>query len=320
MNEHWSRKRQILACLHHEHFVSGEVIAQSLSLTRAAINQHIDALKDYGIEIYSVKGRGYKLATPMSLVNESILVNNVDGRCFYFDETTSTNAFLLAHTSELKSGDICIAEYQSAGRGRRGRKWLSPYGHHIYASMFWRLHSDISKASGLSLVVGCSIVKALSAFGVEGLGLKWPNDIYLEHKKLAGILVEIAHSSAQQTELVIGFGINMSMSAEQGGLIDQPWSDLSSLMNMPDKTELLIQLHKTLKTDLQLFEQKGLGAFLDRWNKYDLFANRNVSLIMAPNCVNGICRGIDDQGALLLETDQGIKRYLGGEISLRAAT
>ena len=318
MNEHWSRKRQILACLHHERFVSGEVIAQSLSLTRAAINQHIDALKDYGIEIYSVKGRGYKLANPVSLVNESHLVNGIEGRCFYFDETTSTNAFMLGHASELKSGDICIAEYQSAGRGRRGRQWLSPYAHHIYASMFWRLNNDISHASGLSLVVGCSIVKSLADFGVEGLGLKWPNDIYLDHKKLAGILVEVSNSSAQKTELVIGFGINMSMSVEQGELIDQPWNDLSGLVNMPDKTELLIKLHKTLKADLQLFEQKGLEAFLDRWNKFDLFIGREVSLLMAPNSVNGICRGIDEQGALLLENEQGLTRYLGGEISLRA--
>ncbi|MGX9461115.1 bifunctional biotin--[acetyl-CoA-carboxylase] ligase/biotin operon repressor BirA [Shewanella sp. A14] len=319
MNEHWSRKRQILACLHHEHFVSGEVIAQSLALSRAAVNQHIDALKDYGIEIYSVKGRGYKLATPVSLVNESLLINGVDGRCFYFDETTSTNAFMLAHASELKSGDVCIAEYQSAGRGRRGRQWLSPYGHHIYASMFWRLHCDINKASGMSLVVGCSIVKTLADLGVEGLGLKWPNDIYLDHKKLAGILVEISHSGLHKTDVVIGFGINMSMSAEQGELIDQPWSDLSCLTNIPDKTELLIELHKTLKADLQLFEQEGLVSFLDRWNEFDLFIHREVSLLMAPNVVSGICRGIDKQGALLLETEQGIKRYIGGEISLRSA-
>ncbi|QDE32959.1 MULTISPECIES: bifunctional biotin--[acetyl-CoA-carboxylase] ligase/biotin operon repressor BirA [Shewanella] len=319
MNGHWLRKRQILACLSHQHFVSGEVIAQQLSLTRAAINQHIDALKDYGIEIYSVKGRGYKLANPISLVNESDLLNGIDGRCFYFDETASTNAFMLGHATELKSGDICIAEYQSAGRGRRGRQWLSPYGHHIYASMFWRLNNDISHASGLSLVIGCSIVKTLADFGVEGLGLKWPNDIYLDHSKLAGILVEISQSSANQTELVIGFGINMSMSVEQGELIDQPWSDLSSLKEIPDKTELLIKLHKTLKADLQLFELKGLGAFLERWNEYDLFVNREVSLLMAPNSVSGICRGIDQQGALLLETEQGIKPYIGGEISLRAA-
>jgi len=318
MNDHWLRKRQILASLNHQHFVSGEVIAQSLSLTRAAINQHIDALKTYGIEIYSVKGKGYKLANPISLVNESHLVNSVDGRCFYFDETTSTNAFMLGHIKDLKSGDICIAEYQSAGRGRRGRQWQSPYGHHIYASMFWRLDNDMTHASGLSLVIGCSIVKSLADFGVEGLGLKWPNDIYLDGNKLAGVLIEISHSSSQQTELVVGLGINMSMSAAQGDLIDQPWSDLSNLNNMPDKTELLIKLHQILKADLQLFEQQGLSAFTGRWNAVDLFVNRDVTLLMAPNSVNGICRGIDEQGALLLENDQGVKHYIGGEISLRA--
>ncbi|MGI2172491.1 bifunctional biotin--[acetyl-CoA-carboxylase] ligase/biotin operon repressor BirA [Shewanella sp. MF05960] len=319
MNDHWLRKRQILACLSHKGFVSGEAIAQKLALTRAAINQHIDALKDYGVEIYSVKGKGYKLANAISLINESELINNIDNRCFYFDETHSTNAFMLNHASELESGDICVAEYQSAGRGRRGRQWLSPYGHHMYASLFWRLNRDITYASGLSLAVGCSIVKTLQELGVEGLGVKWPNDIYLEHKKLAGILIELNHHSDTQTELIIGFGINMSMSVEQGVLIDQPWSDLSAMDNMPDKTMLVVKLHQQLKRDLLLFEQQGLDAFLQRWNDNDLFINREVTLLMAPNSVTGTCRGIDKQGAILLENDQGTLAFVGGEISLRAS-
>ncbi|MGB6135872.1 MAG: bifunctional biotin--[acetyl-CoA-carboxylase] ligase/biotin operon repressor BirA [Shewanella sp.] len=319
MNDHWLRKRQILNCLTHQYFVSGEVIAKQLSLTRAAINQHIDGLKDYGIEIYSVKGKGYKLANPISLIVESQLVNAIDNRCFYFDDTNSTNAFMLGHAAELKSGDICVAEYQSAGRGRRGRKWISPYGHHIYASLFWRFNQDITKASGFSLVVGCAIVEVLKDFGVEGLGLKWPNDIYLDHKKLAGILIEVSQTTSQYTDLVIGFGINMSMSAEQGELIDQPWSDLSTMARMPDKTALLIKLHAQLKRDLQLFEKHGLSEFATRWNAHDLFINREVTLTMSPNAVTGICRGIDSQGAILLETEQGISAFVGGEISLRAA-
>uniref|UniRef100_UPI0040472860 bifunctional biotin--[acetyl-CoA-carboxylase] ligase/biotin operon repressor BirA n=1 Tax=Shewanella sp. TaxID=50422 RepID=UPI0040472860 len=314
MNDHWLRKRQILACLSHKVFVSGEVIAQSLSLSRAAINQHIDALKDYGVEIYSVKGKGYKLASAISLLNETELVNNIENRCFYFDEIHSTNTFMLEHASELKSGDVCVAEFQSAGRGRRGRKWLSPYGHHIYASLFWRLNKDISHASGLSLVVGCSIVKTLQDLGVEGLGVKWPNDIYLDHKKLAGILIELRQHSDVKTELIIGFGINMSMSVEQGDLIDQPWSDLSVMANMPDKTDLLIKLHQQIKRDLVMFEQHGLELFLDRWNQNDLFINREITLLMAPNSVTGTCRGIDKNGAILLENEQGVAAVVGGEI------
>ncbi|GGQ36265.1 bifunctional biotin--[acetyl-CoA-carboxylase] ligase/biotin operon repressor BirA [Shewanella litoralis] len=319
MNDHWLRKRQILACLRHNVFVSGEAIAQTLSLSRAAINQHIDTLKDYGVEIYSVKGKGYKLANAISLINESELVNSIDNRCFYFDEIKSTNAFMLEHAAEVESGDICVSEYQSAGRGRRGRKWFSPYGHHMYASLFWRLNRDIARTSGLSLVVGCSIVQALQDLGVEGLGVKWPNDIYLDHKKLAGILIELSHHSDTQTELVIGFGVNMSMSAAQGELIDQPWSDLSATGHMPDKTMLLVKLHRQLKRDLVLFEQQGLEAFLQRWNDNDLFINREITLLMAPNAVTGICRGIDKQGAVLLENEQGIQAFVGGEISLRAS-
>ena len=319
MSDHWLRKRQILSCLSHDNFVSGEVIAKKLSLTRVAINQHIDTLKDYGIEIYSVKGKGYKLANPITLVDEQKLINQIDNRCFYFDEINSTNSFLLTHHQDLKSGDICIAEYQSAGRGRRGRQWQSPYGHHLYASLFWRFEEPASKVVGLSLVIACSIVKALAQMDVPNLGLKWPNDIYLDGKKLAGILIEMAPTSAQQTALIIGFGINMSMSLSQGELIDQPWSDLSELQAIPNKTDLLINLQKQMKDDIQLFEKNGLAPFIDVWAKYDLFAGKPIKLIMAPNEVLGMCKGIDEQGAVLIETADGLKAFIGGEISLRSA-
>ncbi|WP_434927788.1 bifunctional biotin--[acetyl-CoA-carboxylase] ligase/biotin operon repressor BirA [Shewanella sp. HL-SH8] len=319
MNEHWSRKRSILSLLSAEHFTSGEKIASQISLTRMAVNQHIDSLSEYGVEIFSVKGKGYKLANPIALVDENRLINQIDNRCFYFDEINSTNSFLLSHHEDLKSGDICVAEYQSAGRGRRGRQWQSPYGNHLYASLFWRFDSDVTKAMGLSLVIACSIVKALTDMGVTGLGLKWPNDIYLEGKKLAGILIEVAQTNAQQTELVIGFGINMSMSAVQGELIDQPWSDLTSQNQLPDKTLLLAKLHQHLKSDIQLFDKQGLVPFIDFWQQYDLFTDKPIKLLMAPNEVEGVYKGIDQQGGIIIDTNEGLKTFIGGEISLRRA-
>lgn len=319
MNNHWARKRQILALLSADQFVSGEWIAQQIGLTRMAVNQHIDALADYGIEIYSVKGKGYKLASAIALVDEQKLINAIDNRCFYFDEINSTNSFMLGHHEELKSGDLCITEYQSAGRGRRGRQWISPYAHHLYASMYWQFDQPPSKAMGLSLVIACAIVKALSQLNVSGLGLKWPNDIYLDGKKLAGILIEMAPTQQDQTKLVIGFGINMNMSLSQGELIDQPWSDLSSLNAVPDKTDLLICLHEQLKQDILTFDKYGLAPFVSQWAEYDLFANKPIKLIMTPNEIVGLCKGIDEQGAVLIETAQGTKAYIGGEISLRGA-
>ncbi|MGI2059877.1 bifunctional biotin--[acetyl-CoA-carboxylase] ligase/biotin operon repressor BirA [Shewanella baltica] len=318
MSDNWGRKRQILALLSSGQFVSGEQLATELGISRAAVNKHIDALETYGVAIYSVKGRGYKLANPISLIDASRLVQSIDNRCFYFDEIASTNGFMLSHTTELKNGDVCVAEYQSAGRGRRGRTWVSPYGHHLYFSLFWTFPQGMAQAMGLSLVVACTLVEVLKSFGVENIGVKWPNDIYLDNKKLAGILIEMSGQADSQCQLIIGVGVNMAMSEEQGKGIEQPWSDLSDLVDMPDKTALVIELQKQLKRDIQLFEREGLAAFKARWQAADLFYGREIRLLMGEKFVEGICRGVDEQGAVLLETADGVQAFIGGEISLRA--
>lgn len=319
MIEQWGRKREILAALARGQFVSGEELAKQAGISRTAISKHIDALEDYGVEIFSVKGKGYKLANPVSLIDEEQLTRSLNNRCFYFDELASTNAFLLQHVHELTSGDICIAEYQSAGRGRRGRSWVSPYGCHLYCSMYWKLEQGMSQASGLSLVVACSLVKVLQSFGIQDLGVKWPNDIYLNNKKLAGVLIEMSGQADSECHLVVGIGINISMSQSQGDKIDQAWSDLAANPACPSKTELAIALQKQLHHDFSTFEQLGLTAFLPRWQAVDVFFNKQVKLLMGDNQVEGICKGVDESGAILLETDKGIKAFVGGEISLRSA-
>ncbi|BDM66176.1 bifunctional ligase/repressor BirA [Shewanella sp. NFH-SH190041] len=317
MHDHWQRKRAILALLSDKTFTSGENLAGALSISRSAVNKHIEGLAEYGVSVFSVKGKGYRLEQPVFLLNEAQLKQTMPQRCFYFDEIDSTNAFMLAHASELESGDLCIAEYQSTGRGRRGRQWISPYGNHLYFSLFWRFPQGIAQAMGLSLVVGCALVKVLESFDVSDLGLKWPNDIYLEGRKLAGILVEMTGQADSECQLVIGIGINMAMSMAQGELIDQPWSDLSTLVDRLDKTALMIQLQKQLCADLRQFEQQGLSAFVTRWQQADLFAGRAVQLQLGNQEISGICRGIDEQGAVVLENNGNLQSYLGGEISLR---
>ncbi|WP_372873418.1 bifunctional biotin--[acetyl-CoA-carboxylase] ligase/biotin operon repressor BirA [Shewanella sp.] len=316
--EQWQRKRDIITLLSTQEFVSGEALAERLGISRAAISKHIDVLETLGLSIYSVKGRGYKLATPVSLINESRLKQGIERRCFYFDDIPSTNGFMLSHSDELESGDVCIAEHQSAGRGRRGRKWVSPYGSHLYFSLFWRLTEGMSKAMGLSLVVGCSLAKVLADLGVDNIGLKWPNDVYLDGCKLAGILVEMKGQADSNCELIIGIGVNMAMPDAQGEAIDQPWADLQGV-TMPDKTEFSIKLQRQLQVDLTLFEQDGLTAFIPRWQQADLFIGKPVNLLMADKVETGICRGIDAQGALLLEMAGELRSFIGGEISLRPA-
>ncbi|MDR8526016.1 MULTISPECIES: bifunctional biotin--[acetyl-CoA-carboxylase] ligase/biotin operon repressor BirA [Shewanella] len=319
MAEQWIRKREILSQLAAGSFVSGEALAALLGVSRTAVANHIAGLEEYGVDIYSVKGKGYRLNGPISLVDETKLKQQIANRCFYFDEIPSTNAFILKHAEELVSGDICVAEYQSAGRGRRGRVWVSPYGCHLYFSMFWQFPQGMAQAMGLSLVVACSIVSVLKQLGVKDVGVKWPNDIYLENRKLAGVLIEMNGQTDSECNLVIGIGLNMAMSEQHAAMIDQPWSDLVGQDAMPDKTELLVLLQKQLQRDLSVFQGSGLSAFSQRWRDADLFDGRQVKLLMGQEEVLGVCRGVDEQGAILLETDAGLQSFIGGEISLRKA-
>ncbi|MCE9680204.1 bifunctional biotin--[acetyl-CoA-carboxylase] ligase/biotin operon repressor BirA [Shewanella sp. AS1] len=318
MHEQWTRRRAIIDLLGKGGFVSGEDLAGELGISRSAVSKQVANLEEFGVDIYSVKGKGYKLATPVSLIDEKRLKANIKNRCFYFDEIASTNGFLLNHIDELSSGDICIAEYQSAGRGRRGRTWVSPYGCHLYTSLFWRFSQGMAQAMGLSLVVGCSLVTVLRQMGVDGIGVKWPNDIYLNHKKLAGILVEMSGQADSECNLVIGIGMNLSMSAYQAQKIDQPWSDLSQLDINIDKTQLMIHLQLQLVKDLECFQRDGLKAFAERWRDADLFYGKEIKLLMADNVIEGVCCGVDEQGAILLKQGDKINAYVGGEISMRA--
>ncbi|WP_299811407.1 bifunctional biotin--[acetyl-CoA-carboxylase] ligase/biotin operon repressor BirA [uncultured Shewanella sp.] len=317
MVEQWSRKREILSELSSGKFVSGEVLATNLGVSRTAISNHIAGLEEYGIDIYSVKGKGYRLNGSLSLVDESVLKDKISNRCFYFDEIPSTNAFILKHAEDLVSGDICVAEYQSAGRGRRGRVWVSPYGCHLYFSMYWQFPQGMAQAMGLSLVVACSIVSVLQQLDVEGVGVKWPNDIYLNNKKLAGVLIELSGQTDSECNLVIGIGLNMAMGEQHAAKIDQPWSDLTGLKSVPDKTQLLVLLQKQLQLDLTQFQESGLKPFQQRWQDADIFQGQSVKLLMGHDEIHGIYRGIDEQGAVVLETDSGRNSFIGGEISLR---
>ncbi|MBT1446645.1 bifunctional biotin--[acetyl-CoA-carboxylase] ligase/biotin operon repressor BirA [Shewanella sp. JM162201] len=316
--EQWQRKREILQLLGSGEFVSGEALAEQLGVSRTAVSNHIDVLESLGVSIFSVKGKGYRLATPVNLIDEARLKQGIDRRCFYFDDIASTNGFMLTHTDELESGDVCIAEHQSAGRGRRGRRWASPYGSHLYFSLFWRLEEGMNKAMGLSLVVGCSLAKVLADMGISGVGLKWPNDVYLDGKKLAGILIEMKGQADSNCELIIGIGVNLAMPDAAGADIDQPWADLQGV-GMPDKTDFAVRLQRQLQQDLSLFEEQGLNAFVERWQTADLYLGKQVNLLLADKVQSGICRGIDNQGALLLEQDGQVVSYIGGEISLRLA-
>ncbi|WP_213193119.1 bifunctional biotin--[acetyl-CoA-carboxylase] ligase/biotin operon repressor BirA [Klebsiella aerogenes] len=310
----------LISILADGEFHSGEQLGERLGMSRAAINKHMQTLRDWGVDVFTVPGKGYSLPEPIELLDEQKIAGQIEqGRIIVLPVIDSTNQYLLDRLDELKSGDACVAEYQQAGRGRRGRKWFSPFGANLYLSMYWRLEQGPAAAIGLSLVIGIVIAEVLQSLGADNVRVKWPNDIYLQDRKLSGILVELTGKTGDAAQIVSGAGINLVMRRVESDIVNQGWISLQEAGVFIDRNTLTARLVKALRTGLQLFEQEGLTPYLPRWEKLDNFINRPVKLIIGDKEIFGISRGIDAQGALLLEQDGVIKPWVGGEISLRSA-
>lgn len=299
-------------------FHSGEQLGETLGMSRAAINKHIQTLKSWGLDVYTVTGKGYSLSAPMQLMNEQAILSQVEqGNVSVIPVIDSTNQYLLERMHDMQSGAACIAEYQQAGRGRRGRQWFSPFGANLYMSMYWRLEQGPAAAMGLSLVIGIIMAETLRSLGADDVRVKWPNDIYLNDRKLAGILVELTGKTGDAAQIVIGAGINLAMRTADASQINQGWINLQEAGVTVNRNELAAHLINSLREALPLFEQEGLTPFIARWAALDNFINRPVKLLIGEREVHGIARGVDGQGGLLLEQDGEIKAWVGGEISLR---
>lgn len=299
-------------------FHSGEQLGEQLGMSRAAINKHIQTLKEWGIDVFTVTGKGYSLPAAMQLLDEQAINARLDnGRLAVIPVIDSTNQYLLDRMDTLQSGDACVAEYQQAGRGRRGRQWFSPFGSNLYLSMYWRLEQGPAAAMGLSLVIGIVLAEALQEQGAPDIRVKWPNDIYLDDRKLAGILVELTGKTGDAAQIVIGAGINLAMRAPAADVINQGWINLQEAGVSVDRNALSALIVNKMRTALVEFEQEGLAPFIERWARLDNFINRPVKLLIGDREIFGIARGIDQQGGLILEQDGVRKSWVGGEISLR---
>lgn len=299
-------------------FHSGEKLGESLGMSRAAISKHIKVLQQWGVDVFRVQGKGYCLPAPLDLLDEKVLEERLQVPGFeLIPVIDSTNQYLLDRVGQIPSGTACLAEYQQAGRGRRGRAWFSPFGTNLYLSLYWRLDAGMAAAMGLSLAVGVSMAETLQKLGAEDVKVKWPNDLYWHDRKLAGILVEMTGQAGDAAHLVIGMGLNVSMPATDE--VDQRWANLRDACQiLPDKNTLAAALINGVTDALKQYEVFGMAGFVAQWARYDNFRDRAVKLLLGERVVKGIARGINEQGALLLETDTGIIPYLGGEISLRA--
>jgi BirA family biotin operon repressor/biotin-[acetyl-CoA-carboxylase] ligase len=308
-------------------FHSGESLGRELGISRAAVWKHVQTLNDLGLDVHAVRGQGYRLTEafePLDTQRIGSYLNDSSAARIaalqVFRDIDSTSDHLKRNRASL-SGDlfsVCVAEWQSAGRGRRGRRWVSPYGANLYLSMAAQINGAMLASGGLSLAVAVAVADALQACGVENAGLKWPNDIYYQGRKLAGILLDLAGESGGPYQVVVGVGINLKISARAAREIDQPWADLSQSGVSIDRNQLAGLIIERLIRTMDLFNEHGLQVFAKEWERLDLVSGRTVELHHEHEpMIKGVARGIDARGALLIEHDGTTRSYHAGEISIR---
>ncbi len=322
-----SNEQKIVNYLADGQFHSGEVLAEKLGISRAMVWKCIQTIRHkQKLQIDSVKGRGYRLPTALELLDHETILKNLSpsvrkiAHLHIYNSIDSTNSCLMNKASEgIPSGTCCIAEQQNAGRGRYGRTWISPYGKNIYLSLLWRYSLSPVEVSGLSLAAGVAILRVIRDLGIEDVGLKWPNDILWNEKKLAGLLLEVAGEGGGPCHVVIGVGINTFVDTDSAEKIDQPWIDLATIAGLSNvsRNQLAARTLEALIVCLESYHQQGLEAYQEDWKNFDLYYGKKVHLKGGDKEVVGIHQGIDKNGALLLRMGNETCAFHAGEVSLR---
>lgn len=308
---------------------SGAAIGARLGISRAAVFKGVKTLGDVGLEIEAVAGRGYRIDAPLVPLERRRIVKVLAGagpaagQIDILEQIDSTNRYLLerAIESDDPGGDACLAETQPHGRGRRGRGWIATPYNNLMLSMSWRFASGPAMVSGLSLAAGVAVVRALEQYGVRDVGLKWPNDVLWNNRKLAGLLVDVHGEAAGPCTVVLGVGINCRIAARDARLIDQPWTDVQSITGATvDRNRLAALVLRELHEMFVRFARAGLAAFRAEWDRHHLFAGQRARVQQGDAVVDGWVQGIDDNGALQLRDERDrVQVFHSGEVSLRTA-
>lgn len=324
-------KSMLLPLLANGEFRSGQDLADILGVSRTAVWKQVSRLaSESGLEIETVKGKGYRIPGGIDLLDAEQVIADLApgagaliGEFALLDSIDSTNAEVLRRVEQgCSPGLVCTAEQQSAGRGRRGRHWVSPYASNLYTSVLWEFSQGAAALEGLSLAVGVAVARALQACSVPQVQLKWPNDVLYQGAKLGGILLEMSGDAAGACRVVVGVGLNVSMPEAAAGEIDQAWTDIDTITKKqhPGRNRLLSAMLSELLPMMAEFEQLGFGHWREEWQSLDAFADSPVVLTAGDKQLGGTARGVDERGALQLETVSGVQSIYGGEISLRSAT
>lgn len=315
---------RLLPLLAHEHYQSGQKLAEQLGVTRPTISNWVAELQQLGIDIYTVKGRGYRMAEPVSLLDRQSILTALPAelaqKMSVFDvqpELDSTNRWVMDKHAEPGRWVVCTADYQHQGRGRRGRPWRSPPASSVMVSVAVRESLPVKALYCASLVVGVAVARAIRvSTGIE-MALKWPNDLYHQNQKLGGILCELQGNPLDHPVLVIGIGLNVNKTPIG---VDQPVTCLADLTGgLVDRslllTRLLIEIHKVLQ-DLQ--GEEGLAGLLAEWAEYDCIKDRDILLLQGDRQTPCKACGIDDSGQLRVRDAQGATYSVNsGEVSIR---
>lgn len=295
------------------HLADGEEKVRS-NLTQFSQNlaEDLQQFRDAGLNIIET-AQGYRLVPQLPLLNSLQISTALSPYQVYYQPVmSSTNEWILQNIPNLNKGDLCLAEYQTAGRGRRGRQWLSPFAGQMIFSFYWTFDPRKS-IEGLSLVIGLAIAEVLN------VQVKWPNDILFDGRKLGGILVEIANHKNGLLNLVIGVGINVSLPTQTE--ISQPYAQLSEMDPDIDRQTLFPTLIQHLYARLERFEKEGINAeFQQAWQNHNAFFNSKVNVITEQRVISGIEQGIDERGYLRVQCGAELKMFNGGEVSLRRKT
>lgn len=330
-----SRRADLVRLLADGRSHSGEALAAELGVSRAAVSKQVRSLRSWGLEPDSVPRRGHRLAQPLDLLSaEAIRARLAPAtlarlrRLDVHDEIDSTNSRLLA-IDDLPAGrfDACLAEFQSAGRGRRGREWLAPFASGLCLSYSWLFREPPAELASLSLGVGVAALRALRACGADGVNLKWPNDLLAGDRKLGGILCELRAEAAGPAYVVVGLGLNVALPAAArsriaaaslaaGGLEPAALADCGPA---PSRSRLAAALLDALTAMVEEFEVHGFAPFHAEWSRADALAGRAVRVLAQRAERAGVARGIAPDGALLVEIDGRAERVTSGEVSLRVA-
>ena len=309
-------------------FRSGEEMARTLGVTRGTIWNALQGLEAGGVQVFKVRGRGYRLAEPLSLLDASRIEAALGSRAGklaieVLDQVESTSSLLLARAAAgAPHGAVIAAEWQTAGRGRRGREWHSPLAGALTFSLLWRFEQSAAFLAGLSLAVGVALIRALTALGVDNPCVKWPNDVLWRKRKLAGILVEMHGDTLGPSSVVIGVGLNWRLSPAVLERIDAAVADLASACpeRLPDRNVTLATVLRELVQVLDAFGHAGFAPLREEWESHHAHQQRPVRLMLTGGgIVDGIAAGVADDGALLLDSTAGRQRFYAGDVTLRPA-